>query len=51
VVRAVGRIAGIRSKKTQVAIAFISHVCQILSRIKTRATALTNLLIRSKVVP
>jgi hypothetical protein len=29
----------------------ISHVCQILSRIKTRASALTNLLFRSKVVP
>jgi hypothetical protein len=40
-----------KKKNTQVPVASISHVCQIPSRIKTRASALTNLLIRGEVVP
>jgi hypothetical protein len=47
------QLAGIRQKKknTQVAVASISRVCQTPSCIKKRASALTNLLIRGKVVP
>jgi hypothetical protein len=51
VVRAVGRGIRSKNKNTQVPVISISDVCQIPRRIKTRASALTNLLIRSKVVP
>jgi hypothetical protein len=41
----------LKERNTQVAVASISRVWQIPLRIKTRASALTNLLIRGKVVP
>jgi hypothetical protein len=45
------RVASVTIKRGAPSLASISRVCQIPLRIKTRATALTNLLVRSKVVP